>query len=76
MASPRFYHTEKTSRGNLLQESMSKGDMNPVMYGILKMVEYKVQMFHDFYTYLPGQLCKITKPFKWSKIQMWYILRF
>ena len=33
---------------------MSKGDMNPVMYGILEMAEYKVeiitfsQKFHDF----------------------------
>ena len=42
--SMRFYRTEKTSGGNLLQEGMSKGDMNPVMYGILKMVEYKVQI--------------------------------
>ena len=48
---------------------MSKGDMNPVMYGILKMVEYKVQIitfsqiFHDVYTYLLGQLCKIPKSF-------------
>ena len=38
----------------MLQESMSKGDMNPVTYGILKMVEYKgkiitfSQKFHDF----------------------------
>ena len=43
--------------------------MNPVMYGILKMVEYKVQMitfsqiFHDFYAYLSGQLCKMPKSF-------------
>ena len=48
---------------------MSKGDMNPVMYGILKMAEYKVQIitfsqiFHDFYTYLPEQLCKIPRSF-------------
>ena len=42
---------------------MSKGDMNPVMYGIFKMVEYKVQIFHDVYTYLLGQLCKIPKSF-------------
>ena len=39
-----FYRTEKISAGNVLQKSMSKGDMNPVMYGILKMVEYKVQI--------------------------------
>ena len=63
--SPIFYRTEKTSGGNVLQESISKGVMNPVMYGILKMVEYKVQIitlsqiFHDVYTYLLGQLCKI-----------------
>ena len=51
-----------------LQESMSKGDMNPVMYGILKMVEsYKVQTitysqkFHNFYTYLLRQLCEMPK---------------
>ena len=37
---------------------MSKEDMNPVMYGMFKMVEYKVQVitfsqiFHHFYTYL------------------------
>ena len=37
---------------------MSIGDMNPVMYGILKMIEYKVQIitfsqiFHDFYWHL------------------------
>ena len=42
--SMRFYGTEKTSRGNLLHKSMSKGDMKAVMYGILKMVEYEVQM--------------------------------
>ena len=54
----RLYGTEKNSGGNLLQESMSKGDMNPVMYGMLKMVEYKVQIitysqkFHNFYIYL------------------------
>ena len=50
---------------------MSKGDMNAVMYGILKMVEYKVQIItvsqilHDFYTctYLQGQLCKMPKIF-------------
>ena len=40
--SPRFYPTEKISGGNLLQESISKG--NPVMYGTLKMVEYKVEI--------------------------------
>ena len=44
---------------------MNKGDTNPNMYGILKMVEYKVQIitfsqiFHDFYT----QFCKIPKSF-------------
>ena len=49
---------------------MSKGDMNPVMYSILKMVGYKVQIItfsqiiYDFYTYLPGQLCKMPKSFK------------
>ena len=49
---------------------MSKGDMNPVMYGILKMVEYKVkiitfsQTFNDFYTYLLfNQLYKMPKSF-------------
>ena len=48
---------------------MSKGDMNPVMYGILKMVEYKVQIitfpqiFHDFYKCLSSQLCKMHKSF-------------
>ena len=48
---------------------MSKGAMNPVMYGMLKMVEYIVQViafsktFHDFYTYLLGQLCKMSKSF-------------
>ena len=48
---------------------MVKGDMNPVMYGILKMVEYKVQIitfsqvFHDSYTSLSGQLCKMSKSF-------------
>ena len=76
----------------MLHESMSKGDMNLVMYslrvalsvksdktdgatrrlviyGILKMVEYKIQVitfsqiFHDFYTCLLGQLCKILKSF-------------
>ena len=63
------YYIEKASGGNLLQERMSQGELNPVMYGILKMVEYKVQIitfsqiFHDFYTYLPGQLCKIPKTF-------------
>ena len=37
---------------------MSKGDMNPVMYSILKMVEYKLQIitfqkkFHDLHTHL------------------------
>ena len=54
---------------------MSKGDMNPVMYGILKMVEYKVQIitfsqiFDDFYKYLSGQLCKMPKsiPFQVQK---------
>ena len=58
MCAPRrVYRTEeKTSGGHLLQESMSKRDMNPVMSGILKMVEYKVQIitysqtFHNFYT--------------------------
>ena len=40
----RFHGTEKTSGGNLLQKSTSKGDRNPVMYSILKMVEYKVQI--------------------------------
>ena len=55
---PEFYRTEKTSGGNLFQESMSKGDTNPVMYGVLKMVEYKVQIitfsqiFCDFYRIL------------------------
>ena len=40
----------------MVKESMSKADMNLVMYDILKMVEYKVQIitfsqiFHDFYT--------------------------
>ena len=45
--SQRFYEidrTEKTSRGDLLHESMSKGDMNVVMYGILKIVGYEVQI--------------------------------
>ena len=52
---------------------MSKGDLNPVMYGILKMVEYKVQIitfsqiFRDFYTYLLGQLCKMPKSFNGSR---------
>ena len=32
--SPRFYRTEKTSGGNLLQETMSEGDMNLVMCGM------------------------------------------
>ena len=51
-----IYRTEKTSRGNFLHESMSKGDMNVVMYGILKIVGYEVQIitysqkFHNFYT--------------------------
>ena len=59
----RFYGTDKTSRGNLLHESISKGDMNAVMNGILKMVKYEVQIitylqkFHNFYTYLLRQLC-------------------
>ena len=41
--------------------------MNPVMYGILKMTECKVQTitfsqkFHDFYTYISGQLSKMPK---------------
>ena len=53
----------------MLQESMSKGNMNPVMYGMLKMVEYKMQIItfsqkvHDFYTHLSGQLCKMPKSF-------------
>ena len=65
--SSRFYRTEKTSGGNLLQESMSKGDMNVVMYGISNMVEYKVQIitssqkFHNFNTYLSSQLCEMPK---------------
>ena len=48
---------------------MIKGDMNPVMYGILKMVEYKLQIitfsqiFHDFYNYLLGQLRKMLRSF-------------
>ena len=48
---------------------MSKGDINPVMYGILKMVEYKVQIitfsqiFQDFYTYLLDHLCEMPKSF-------------
>ena len=79
----RFYGTEleKASRGNLLHESMSKGDMNAVMYGILKVVEYDVQIitysqkFHNFY--LLRQLCEMPKfCLSWSKIQMWYLLRF
>ena len=43
--------------------------MKPVMYGIIKMIEYKVeiiaflQKFHDFYTYLSGQSCKMPKSF-------------
>ena len=43
--------------------------MNLVMYGILEMVEYKVQIitfsqiFHDLYTYLLDQLCKMPKSF-------------
>ena len=51
----RFCGTEKTSGGNFLQESMSKGDMITAMYGILKMVQYEVQIvtylqkFHNFY---------------------------
>ena len=44
MCLPEILRTEKTSGGNLLQEGMSKGDMNPVMYGILKMVEYKAEI--------------------------------
>ena len=65
--SPRFYGTQKTAGGNLLQEGMSKEDMNPVMYGRLKMVEYKVQIikflpkYHNFYTYLLHQLCEMPK---------------
>ena len=48
---------------------MSEEYMNPVMYGIIKMVEYKVQIinfsqiFHDFYTYLLSQFCKMPKSF-------------
>ena len=48
---------------------MSKRDINPVMCSILKVVEYKVQIitfhkkFHDFYTHLSGQLCKMPKSF-------------
>ena len=66
-ASLRFYRTEKASRGHLLQESMTKGNMNRAMYGILKMVEYKVQIitfsqiFRNFYTY-NCQLCRMPKP--------------
>ena len=32
------------SGGNLLQESIRNGDMNPVISGMLKMVGYKVQI--------------------------------
>ena len=52
-----------TSRGNLLWESISKGDMNPVMYDISKMVEYKVQIItfsqkiHNFYTHIYQVKC-------------------
>ena len=48
---------------------MSEGDMNLVMYGILKMVEYKVQIitfsqiFRDFYTYSLDKLFKMPKSF-------------
>ena len=42
--SQSFYCTEKTFGGDLLQESMRKGDINHVMYDILKMVEYKMQI--------------------------------
>ena len=48
---------------------MIQGDMNSVMCDVLKMVEYNVQIiifsqiFHDFYTYLSGQLCKMPKSF-------------
>ena len=61
----RFHPTEKTSGENLPQES--EGDMNPVMYGIFKMVEYKVQIInysqklHNIYTYLFHQLCEMPK---------------
>ena len=57
-AAQDFIIIEKTRGANLLQESMSKGDMNPVMYCILKMVGYKVQLitfsqiFHNFYTFI------------------------
>ena len=66
---PEILSNREDLRGNLLQESMCKGDMNPVMYGILKLVEYKVQIitfsqiFQDFYTCLLGELCKIPKSF-------------
>ena len=58
-------------------------DMNPVMSGILKMVGYKVQIitfsqvFHDFYTYVSGQLCKMPKSFNdQTDTNVVYILRF
>ena len=49
--------------------SLDKFDINPIMYSILKMIEYKVQIiifsqkFHDYYTYLLGKLCKTPKSF-------------
>ena len=58
---------------------MSKGDMNPVMYGILKMVKHEVQIitfsqiFHDFYIYLSGQLSKMSKSFNGQDTDVVYI---
>ena len=60
---------------------MIKGDMNPLMYGVLEMVEYKVQIitflkiFHDFYTYLLGQLCKMLKSFTGPRYRCGILLR-
>ena len=65
--SQRFYRTEKTSGGNLLQKSMSKGDMNSILYGKLRMVEYKVQItaysqkFHNFTHAYYANFCEMPK---------------
>ena len=52
--------------------------MNPVMYGILKMVKCKVkiitfsQIFHDFYIYVSGRLHKMPKFFNGKDADLVY----
>ena len=72
---PKSDHPEILSYREDLRRKFAPGkheqrpDMNPVISGILEMVGYKVQIitfsqiFHDSYTYVSGQLCKMPKSF-------------